>query len=212
MIIVLFGKPGAGKGTQAPLLAKKLSVPTLATGDVLRAARRAGTPLGREAQSFMDRGDLVPDSVILGILKEELSQAPYANGVILDGAVRTVPQAEGLRKMLRTLHRKVDAVLALDIENEEIVRRLSSRTVCEKCQTPYMDREPGTACDKNDGGTLVRRKDDEPSAIRTRLGVYDSETAPVLDWYTRAGETVIVVDAVGSVDDVTTRILKALGK
>ena len=114
--------------------------------------------------------------------------------------------------MLRTLRRTVDAVLALDIENEEIVRRLSSRTVCEKCQTPYMDREPGTACDKNDGGTLVRRKDDEPAAIRTRLEVYDSETAPVLDWYARAGDNVIVVDAVGSVDDVTARIMKALGK
>src|SRR6185295_10488263 len=114
MIIVLFGKPGAGKGTQAPLLAKLLDIPTLATGDVLRAARRAGTTLGKEAQSYMDRGDLVPDSVILGILREELAQPQYKQGVILDGAVRTVPQAEGLGTMLGTLSRRMDAVLALD--------------------------------------------------------------------------------------------------
>jgi adenylate kinase len=210
MIIVLFGKPGAGKGTQAPLLANYLKVPTLATGDVLRAARRAGTPLGKEAQSFMDRGDLVPDSVILGILREELAQAPYANGVILDGAVRTVPQAKGLRTMLGSLGRKVNAVLALDIENEEIVRRLSSRTVCEQCQTPYTGKEPGTICDKC-GGILIRRKDDEPEAIRTRLEVYDTDTAPVLDWYKRNGDRVVVINATGSVDDITQRILKGLG-
>src|SRR6185503_12693348 len=119
MIIVLFGKPGAGKGTQAPLLAKSLDVPTLATGDVLRAALRAGTTLGLEAKSFMDRGDLVPDTVILGIVAEELGQPQYANGAILDGVVRTVPQAEGLQRMLGSMGRKLDAVLAFDIDNEE---------------------------------------------------------------------------------------------
>src|SRR6478735_12742258 len=103
MILVLFGKPGAGKGTQAPLLAKELDVPTLATGDVLRAAKRAGTKLGLEAKGYMDRGELVPDSVILGIVAEELGKPAYAKGVILDGAVRTVPQAEGLAKMLQSL-------------------------------------------------------------------------------------------------------------
>src|SRR5262245_39091281 len=209
MIIVLFGKPGAGKGTQAPLLASALDVPTLATGDVLRAARRAGTPLGREAQAYMDRGDLVPDSVILGILREELTQSQYKNGVILDGAVRTVPQASGLNDMLTSLGRSLDAVLALDIDNEEIVRRLSSRTVCEKCQTPYTGRAVGDVCDKC-GGALVRRKDDDPEAIRTRLRVYDDETAPVLAWYKNAGTKVAVVDAVGSVEDVTNRALRAL--
>jgi adenylate kinase len=209
VIIVLFGKPGAGKGTQAPLLAKALDIPTLATGDVLRAARRAGTALGKEAQSYMDRGDLVPDSVILGILREELAQPQYANGVILDGAVRTVPQAQGLNAMLATLSRKVDAVLALDIDNEEIVRRLSDRTVCENCQTPYTGRAVGSVCDKC-GGALVRRKDDDPEAIRQRLRVYDAETAPVLDWYRKNGDKVVVIDAVGTVSDVTARALEAL--
>lgn len=212
MIIVLFGKPGAGKGTQAPLLAAKLNVPTLATGDVLRGAVRAGTRLGLEAKGFMDRGDLVPDSVILGIVAEELKKPDYARGVILDGVVRTVPQAEGLGATLKTLGRRVDAVLVFDIDNDEIVSRLSTRTVCEKCQTPYTGREPGSPCDKNDGGRLVRRKDDEPEAIRTRLRVYDEQTAPVLDWYHRHDGKVVVVNAVGPVDDITTRALKALGK
>jgi adenylate kinase len=211
MILVLFGKPGAGKGTQAPLLAKALDVPTLATGDVLRAAKRAGTPLGLEAKAYMDRGDLVPDSVILGIIGEELGQPQYARGVILDGAVRTVPQAEGLHKTLQSLGRAVDAVLALDIDNEEIVRRLSDRTVCENCQTPYTGRAVGSVCDKC-GGTLVRRKDDDPEAIRARLRVYDEETAPVLEWYMRNGDQVAVIDAVGSVEAVTARALRALGK
>ena len=211
MILVLFGKPGAGKGTQAPLLAKALDVPTLATGDVLRAAKRAGTRLGLEAKVYMDRGDLVPDSVILGIIGEELGQPQYARGVILDGAVRTVPQAEGLHKTLQSLGRAVDAVLALDIDNEEIVRRLSDRTVCENCQTPYTGRAVGSVCDKC-GGALVRRKDDDPEAIRTRLRVYDEETAPVLEWYMRNGDTVAVIDAVGSVEAVTARALRALGK
>ena len=210
MIIVLFGKPGAGKGTQAPLLARELKVPTLATGDVLRAAVKAGTRRGLEAKAFMDRGDLVPDSVILGIVGEELGQPRYAPGVLLDGVVRTVPQADGLAKMLETLGRRVDAVLVFDIDNEEIVRRLSGRTVCEKCQTPHMGREPGTACEKC-GGRLVRRKDDEPDAIRTRLRVYEEQTAPVLDWYRANGGRVVVVNAVGPVDEITARALEALG-
>lgn len=209
MIIVLFGKPGAGKGTQAPLLAAALGVPTLATGDELRAAIRAGTPLGLEAKGYMDRGDLVPDSVILGIIKQALSEPRNAGGVLLDGVVRTVPQAEGLTNALKELGSQVDAVLAFSIDDEEIVRRLAGRTVCESCQSPYTGREPGTPCDKC-GGRLVRRKDDEPEAIRNRLEVYQKQTAPVLQWYRDHGTKVAVIDAVGSVQDVTARALGVL--
>ena len=209
MIIVLFGKPGAGKGTQAPLLAAALGVPTLATGDELRAAIKKDTALGREAKAYMDRGDLVPDAVILGIIKQALGEPRTANGVLLDGVVRTVPQAEGLSKAAAELGKQVDAVLVFDIDDEEIVRRLAGRTVCESCQTPYTGRAPGTACDKC-GGRLVRRKDDEPEAIRNRLGVYDTQTRPVLDWYEAHGTKVAVIDAVGAVQDVTGRALGAL--
>ena len=210
MIIVLFGKPGAGKGTQAPLLAGRLGVKTLATGDVLRAALREGTPLGLEAKAYMERGDLVPDSVILGIVKETLAKPEYAAGAILDGVVRTVPQAEGLSTMLSDLGRAVDAVLCFDVENEEIVRRLGGRTVCEKCQTPFTGVEPGTACEKC-GGKVMRRKDDEPEAIRRRLQVYEEQTAPVLDWYRQQGTRIAVVRADGAVQDVTARALQAIG-
>ena len=209
MIIVLFGKPGAGKGTQAPLLAAALGVPTLATGDELRGAIRAGTTLGKEAKAYMDRGDLVPDAVILGIMKQALSEPRAANGVLLDGVVRTVPQAEGLATVCEELGTKVDAVLCFDIDDDEIVRRLAGRTVCESCQTPYTGREPGSKCDK-DGGTLMRRKDDEPEAIRNRLDVYQRQTAPVLKWYRDHGTRVATIDAVGDVKDITARALSAL--
>jgi adenylate kinase len=210
MDIVLLGKPGAGKGTQAPLIAGVLNVPTVATGDVLRAAVREGTPRGREAQAYMDRGDLVPDEVILGIMKETLSTPPFAQGAVLDGVVRTTPQAEGLETVLHELGRKVDAVLMFDIPDEELVRRLSSRTVCTQCQTPYTGKEPGSRCPKC-GGTIMRRKDDEPEAIRNRLAVYARDTAPVLDWFRHNQANVATIDAVGSVDEVTRRALRALG-
>ena len=210
MIIVLFGKPGAGKGTQAPLLAAALGVPTLATGDELRAAIRAGSALDLEAKGYMDRGDLVPDSVILGIIKQALSDPRMSGGALLDGVVRTVPQAQGLATVCAELGTRVDAVLAFDIDDDEIVHRLAGRTVCESCQPPYTGRAPGSKCDK-DGGTVVRRKDDEPEAIRNRLAVYERQTAPVLAWYRAHGTTVAVVDAVGSVQDVTARALVALG-
>jgi adenylate kinase len=210
MDIVLFGKPGAGKGTQAPRIAAALGVPTVATGDVLRAAVRAGTPMGLAAKAYMDRGDLVPDDVILGIMKEALAKPDFSAGSLLDGVVRTTPQAEGMTRVLTELGRRIDAVLMFDIDDEELVQRLSGRTVCENCQTPYMGRAAGSKCD-NCGGTLMRRKDDEPDAIRNRLGVYQRQTAPVLEWYKQRGTGIVTVDAVGSVDDVTRRALAALG-
>jgi adenylate kinase len=209
MDIVLFGKPGAGKGTQAPRLAEALGGATLSTGDVLRAAIKDGSSLGREAKAYMDRGDLVPDTVILGIVGEALAQPRYAKGTILDGVVRTVPQAEGLRDQLEKLGRKVDAVVAFDIDDGEIVKRMSGRTVCGNCQTPYTGRKPGEKCDKC-GGTLMRRKDDEPAAVQNRLDVYTAQTAPVFDWYQKAGTVIAQVNAIGTVEDVTTRALKAL--
>lgn len=209
MIIVLLGPPGAGKGTQGELLATRLGIPRLATGDVLRAAVRDGTPLGREAKGYMDRGDLVPDSVILGIIKEALATPVMARGVILDGVVRTEPQAEGLERVLKELARSLDAVLLFEASDEELVRRLSDRVTCEDCQAPYTGREPGTTCDKC-GGKLVRRRDDEPEAVQRRLAVYREQTAPVIDWYRRHGARLCTVDAVGALEDVTRRALLCL--
>src|SRR5687768_16461856 len=170
MLIVLFGPPGAGKGTQASPVAERLGVPKLATGDVLRAAARDGTPRGLEAKAEMQRGDLVPDDDILAIMEETLSRPGAGKGAILEGVVRTTGQAKGLSKMLKKLGRSVDAVLVFDVPDNELVRRLSGRTVCATCQTPYTGREPGSTCDRC-GGTLVRRPDDEPEAVRNRLEV-----------------------------------------
>ena len=211
MIIVLLGPPGAGKGTQADKLAARLGIPKIATGDVLRAAVRDGTRRGLEAKAYMDRGDLVPDSVILGILQDVMTSPATQKGAILDGAVRTVPQAEGLGAMLAEIGKKVDNVLLFDVEDEGLVKRLSTRTVCQGCQTPYMGRDAGTACAKC-GGKLVRRKDDEPEAIRNRLEVYRAQTEPVIGWYKGQKMKVNKVDATGTVDDVTTRAVKALKK
>jgi adenylate kinase len=211
MIIVLLGPPGAGKGTQADKLAKRLGIPQIATGDVLRAAVRDGTRRGIEAKAYMDRGDLVPDSVILGILQDVMTSPATKKGAILDGAVRTVPQAEGLGVMLGEIGKKVDKVLLFDVDDDELVKRLSTRTVCEGCQTPYTGREPGSSCEKC-GGKLVRRKDDEPKAVRNRLEVYRRQTAPVIDWYANHKMKVSDIDAEGSVEEVTSRAVKALGK
>lgn len=211
MIIVLLGPPGAGKGTQADKLAARLGIPKIATGDVLRAAVRDGTKRGKEAKAYMDRGDLVPDSVILGILQDVMTSPATKKGAILDGAVRTVPQAEGLGVMLSEIGKKVDKVLLFDVDDDELVTRLSTRTVCEGCQTPYMGRDQGTKCEKC-GGRLVRRKDDEPDAIRNRLEVYRTQTEPVIDWYGSNNMKVGSIDADGSVEEVTARALEALRK
>lgn len=211
MIVVLLGPPGAGKGTQGERVAAALGVPKIATGDVLRAAVKAGTPLGLEAKAYMDRGDLVPDAVILGITKDALARPEHARGVILDGVVRTVPQAEGLAQVTRELGRAVDVVLVFDIADDELVARLSGRTTCDTCQKPFTGRAPGERCPDGDG-TLVRRKDDEPDAIRNRLHVYREQTAPVLDWYVRQGANVARIDAVGPVDEITGRALTAIGR
>jgi adenylate kinase len=222
MNIVLLGPPGAGKGTQGERIASQLGIPKLATGDILRAAVAAKTELGLRAKAAMERGDLVPDSVILGIMKETLSEPSRAKGVVLDGVVRTVPQAAGLARVLGELGRQVDAVLLFEVGEDELVRRLSARATCEGCQTPYTGREPGTACDKC-GGKLVRRKDDEPEAIRSRMKAYREQTEPVVAWYeNRArksddakardhnGPRVVRVNALGDIDEITKNVMKAL--
>jgi len=212
VIVVLLGPPGAGKGTQGERIAAALGVPKLATGDVLRAAVKAGTKLGRDAKGYMDRGDLVPDAVILGIMKEALAEPEQAKGVILDGVVRTVPQAEGLAAVTKELGRKVDVVLVFDIADDLLVERLSGRTTCDICQKPFTGLKPGDPCPDMDGGTLVRRKDDEPAAIRNRLKVYHEQTEPVLHWYIKQRADVRRIDAVGSFEAVTQRALAAVGR
>jgi adenylate kinase len=212
MILLLLGPPGAGKGTQGDLLAADLGVPKIATGDVLRVAVRDGTPMGLAAKAAMDRGDLVPDDVILGIMKEALAATAAARGAILDGVVRTVPQAEGLQRVVQELGRSVDSVLLFEVPDEALVRRLSGRTVCDRCQTPYAGKEPGSLCERC-GGTLVRRKDDEPEAIRNRLLNYHAQTGPVIAWYGASGNgpRLVRIDAVGTLNEVRARANTALG-
>jgi adenylate kinase len=211
LIYVLLGPPGSGKGTQGERLSATLGIPKVATGDVLRAAVAAGTKLGREAQGFMDRGALVPDEVILGIMKDALASPQAAKGAILDGVVRTIPQAEGLDKVLTQIGKTLGAVLVFEIPDEELVRRISGRVVCEGCQTPASGQDVGEQCAKC-GGRLVRRADDEPAAVRNRLVVYKAQTAPVIDWYATHGANVVRVNAVGTLDQVRDRILKALSR
>ena len=209
MIVVLLGPPGAGKGTQGERIAERLGIPKIATGDVLRAAVRDGTEQGLAAKAFMDRGDLVPDSVILAIMKEVFASPSASRGALLDGVVRTVPQADGLSTMLAELGRKVDKYLLFDVSDDELVKRLGGRTVCDTCQTPYRGLEPGSRCEKC-GGTLVRRKDDEPESIRNRLQVYRDQTEPVIKWVKERKMELVEIDAAGDLDDITERAKKAL--
>jgi adenylate kinase len=190
MNIILFGPPGAGKGTQGELAAERFGLVRLSTGDLLREARREGTALGKAAQRFMDAGELVPDDVILGIVREVMEARSDAGGFIFDGFPRTEAQAAALAGMMDEIGATLDAVVVLDVADDTLVRRLSGRLSCPKCGAVYNrhsepPREEG-ACDVC-GSPLIQRPDDREDTVRRRLEVYREQTAPVLDWYERNG-------------------------
>jgi adenylate kinase len=187
MDILLLGPPGAGKGTQGAILGQALGLPKFATGDLLRDAVKRDTPLGRQAKAVMEAGHLVGDDIILGIVREEVGKAEAAKGVIFDGVVRTIPQAEGLERILAEKKRKMDAVLFFDVSDEEILARLERRR------------------------SIEGRADDDPSAVATRLRAYREQTAPVLAWYESRGG-VKKIPAAGSVEEIAARVRRALGK
>ena len=208
MKLILLGAPGAGKGTQAEILCKKLGIPSISTGNILRAAIKDGTPTGLKAKSYIDAGKLVPDEVIIGIVDERLSQDDCAGGYILDGVPRTIAQAEALEKA----GIQFDAVVSIEISEDEILRRMSGRRVCEACGSSYnveaLPRVEGI-CD-NCGGKLIQRKDDTPETVRERLKVYHTETEPLVGFYADRGLLRRV--AVTDTKEATSRkILEVLG-
>ena len=209
MKLIMLGAPGAGKGTQAEILSAKLNIPTISTGNILRAAVKAGTPTGLEAKSYMDAGKLVPDSVIIGIVAERLEEADCANGYILDGVPRTLPQAEALDQA----GVKFDHVVSIEISDETIEDRMSGRRVCQACGAPFhiKSRPPKVegVCDAC-GGKLVQRADDQLETVRHRLEVYHSETEPLKGYYENKG-ILTAVDNQPTIEDTTRVIVEALG-
>ncbi len=209
MKMILLGPPGAGKGTQAEILNKKLDVPTISTGNILRAAVKNGTPVGLRAKEYMDAGKLVPDEVIIGVITERLAEPDCQKGFILDGVPRTIPQAEALEKAGITF----DAVVSLEISDEEIVERMGGRRVCAKCGAPYhiknLPPKVEGVCDAC-GGKLEARADDKPEVVRDRLTVYHKETAPLKDFYAERG-LLKSVENQPTVTATTDAILRALG-
>jgi adenylate kinase len=213
MRLLFLGPPGAGKGTQARELAREWGVPHVATGDMLREAMTAGTPLGREAKQFYDRGELVPDDVILKMVAERFQRPDAAQGFILDGFPRTIAQADGLGAMLDALGQKVGAVIYFDVAEPELVRRLTGRRLCRKCQTPFhvVSAPPKRVgvCDSC-GGDLYQRVDDSEATVRNRLEVFERQTAPLLDYYRRRG-VLRTVSGEGSVDRIRQDLRETAG-
>ena len=213
MRIVLLGAPGAGKGTQAKKLIEKYGMPQISTGDLLRAAVGAGTPLGKEAKSFMDKGELVPDSVVLGMVKERLKQDDCKKGYILDGFPRTTPQAEALDKVLVSMNSPLDVALSVDVDMGDLMKRLTGRRTCKACGQMYniyfkAPAKEGT-CDKC-SGELFQRDDDKEATIKKRLEVYNAQTAPLINYYGKKG-IVKSVTGTGNIDDIFKTVCEKLG-
>lgn len=200
------GPPGAGKGTQGELLSDWLDAPRYSTGDMLRAARRGSTALGDRAARYMDAGELVPDELILGIVEEALERDDAWDGFVFDGFPRTVPQAEGLERLLRSRDRELHAVVSLQVPEEELVRRLSGRRVCTECgEVTHVDAGAAETCGAC-GGDLVQRRDDRPETVLRRLEVYRKETEPVLRRYRGSSAPVIEIDGTGDVEAIQARL------
>ncbi len=213
MNLIFLGPPGSGKGTQAKLLSERLGMLHLSTGDILREAVREGTPLGREAKRYMDEGKLVPDEVVIGIVKEWLLSKGVERGVIFDGFPRTVAQAEALDRMMKELGQKIDWVIDIDVSEAEVLKRLSGRRTCKNCGAMYHlvfnpPRVEGI-CDKC-GGELYQRDDDKEETIKSRLKVYKEQTEPLKDYYKKLGIMKSIVGE-GGIEEIQKEILKVIG-
>jgi adenylate kinase len=207
MRLVLVGPPGAGKGTQAQFLAAHFSIPHISTGDIFRANLKAGTDLGNQAKSFMDRGELVPDSVTNEMVRDRLTHDDVANGFLLDGFPRNVAQAEVLRAILADKKTPLHAVLEFSLADEEIIARLSSRRTCRDCGAPSVGVDKCPTC----GGEVYQREDDKAEVITRRLEVYAEQTAPIISFYRNEG-LLISVNAAGNVEDITASAISALSR
>ena len=212
MYIILLGAPGAGKGTQAVMLADKLNLVQVASGDLFRQALRDETELGLKAKAYMDKGQLVPDEITIQMVLERLSAPDCANGAILDGFPRNLQQAEALDKALEKQSKKIDKIVYIAVSERELLKRLSGRWICRNCQTPYhqVDSPPKVAgkCDRC-GGELYQRADDNVETIKKRLEVYFAETSPLIDYYTSTGK-LLEINGVGDSAEVNDRIMAAL--
>ncbi|MBP6163296.1 MAG: adenylate kinase [Aliarcobacter sp.] len=212
MNLMLFGAPGAGKGTQAKFLIEKYNIPQISTGDILRAAIVDKTDMGMEAKNFMDAGKLVPDSTIIGIIKDRLAQADCKDGFILDGFPRTLGQAEALTQLMETMKIKLDKVISLNVPDELIVGRITGRRVCASCGASFhVEFNPSKkegVCDYCEG-ELTIRKDDNEETVKSRLASYHEQTTPLIEFYTKMG-LFIQLDGTKDVADVTSDMIKAL--
>ena len=213
MKIIMLGAPGAGKGTQAKMIADKYQIPHISTGDIFRANIKNGTELGKEAKKYMDQGLLVPDELTVKILLDRVAQPDCANGYVLDGFPRTIPQAEVLDKALTELNDKIDYAINVDVPDENIVKRLSGRRACVACGATYhiehIPPKKEGVCDKC-GETLILRDDDKPETVLNRLKVYHDQTQPLIDFYTKKG-VLKSVDGTVDMQDVFASIVAILG-